>query len=64
VYPQQNFSYLFFFLLENHSDNNNTMPSMDDNNKDMLDAMYANMDGPTPGSNNPNCSDQSKCETR
>jgi hypothetical protein len=26
--------------------------------------MYANMDGPTPGSNNPNCSDQSKCETR
>jgi hypothetical protein len=51
-------------LLENYSDANNTIPSMDDGNKDMLDAMYANMDPSTSGTNNPNNNDQSKCEIR
>ena len=30
----------------------------------MLDAMYANMDPSTSGSNNPDSYDQSKCEIR
>jgi len=49
---------------ENNSDYDNTMPSMDGDNKDMLDAMYANMDPSTSGSNNSNSYDQSRCETR
>lgn len=37
---------------------------MDGDNKAMLDAIYANMDPSNMESNNPDNSDQSRCETR
>jgi hypothetical protein len=40
------------------------MPSMDSDNKEMLDAMYANMDPSTMSINNLTGQDRSRCETR
>ena len=53
-----------FVLLESQSNDDNTIPSMDGNNKNMLDEIYANMDPSKMGSNNSDSSDQSACEIR
>jgi len=49
---------------EINSGEDNTMPSMDGDNKGMLDAIYANMDPSTMSINKPDDNDYSRCETR
>jgi hypothetical protein len=49
---------------QKQSSDHDTMPSTDGENKNMLEALYADMDPSKMSANNPNCVQPSGCETR
>jgi hypothetical protein len=62
--PKKKQTSIFFCSLEKQSGDNSQMPSMDGENNNMLEAMYADMDPSTMSANDPNNIQPPGCETR